>query len=93
MAAKRCDHNGYEPAKAVCAYFMDHGAIEFSGNNVKATVACLSTKTRFASRARLDRLAMSFSYGTDDRGGNVEITFDSDAELGGMQLVINVDGY
>jgi Methyltransferase domain len=45
LYAKRCDHNGYEPAKAVCAYLMEHGATEFSGNNAQnaafvAFVAC-----------------------------------------------------
>jgi hypothetical protein len=93
MAAKRCDHNGYGPAKAVCAYFMENGAIEFAGNNVKAAVACLSPKTRFSPRVSLNGLAISFSYGTGERGGNVEMIFDEDAELGGMRLVISVDGY
>lgn len=93
MGAKRCEHNGYDPAKSVCAYFMEHGATEFSGNNAKSAVMCLSPKTHFAPRMELHTISVSLTYGTDDRGSNVDIEYSEDNELGGMVLSITVDGY
>ena len=68
MRAKRCDHDGYEPAKAVCQYFMEYGATEFSGSNAIEAVECLSAKTRFGP-LRLHALSLSLTYGTENRGG------------------------
>jgi hypothetical protein len=93
IAAKRCDPNGYEPAKAVCAYLMEYGATEFSGNNAKAAVTCLSRKTYFGDRLLLDGIELSLTYGTDDRGSNVDIKFSGDDQLGGMVLSITARGY
>jgi hypothetical protein len=92
LAAKRCDHNGYEPAKSVCAYFMEHGATEFSGNNAKDAVMCLSKKTYFSDLV-LDSIEVSLTYGTHDRGSNVEIRYAPDDQLGGMVLSITARGY
>jgi hypothetical protein len=93
LYAKRCDHNDYEPAKAVCAYLMKQGAIEFSGNNAKAAVMCLSQETHFGDRLLLDGIEISLTYGTDDRGSNVEIQYARDDQLGGMALSITARGY
>jgi hypothetical protein len=93
VSAKRCIHNGYEPAKAVCSYFMENGAVEFSGNNAKRAVMCLSQKTNFADRLVLDGIELSLTYGTDDRGSHVDIKFSADEKLGGMVLSITARGY
>jgi hypothetical protein len=93
LAAKRCDHGGYEPAKAVCDYLMEHGATEFSGNNAKSAIGCLSTKTRFAAGTELHSINFSLTFGGDDRGSLVDITLQEDKELGGMVLSITADGY
>ena len=91
--AKRCDHNGYAPAKAVCDYLMENGAVEFSGNNAKHALACLSPGTRFAPLVSLDLGAFSLSYGTPERGSNLTVEFSEDKKLGGMMLRVAADGY
>lgn len=93
LYAKRCDHHDYESARAVCAYLMEQGAIEFSGNNAKAVVMCLSQGTRFGDRLLLDGIEISLTYGTNDRGSNVEIQYAQDDQLGGMALSITARGY
>jgi hypothetical protein len=91
--AKRCDHGSYEPAKAVCEYLMEHGATEFSGNNAKAAVSCLSAQTRIAAGMQIHAVSVSFSVGTENRGSLVDIEFIEDIDLGGMVLSITADGY
>ena len=91
--AKRCDHGGYEPAKAVCDYLMEYGATEFSGNNAKAAISCLSAQTRVAAGMRVHSIAVSFSAGTENRGSLVDVEFTEDVALGGMVLSITADGY
>jgi hypothetical protein len=93
MYAKRCDHDGYEPAKKVCAYLVKFGATEFSGNNAKAAIACLSSRTLFPRRSQLQAISLSMTYGTDNRGDNVDVEYAEDYELGGMVLSITVRGY
>jgi hypothetical protein len=93
LSAKRCEHSGYDPAKEACAYLMEHSATEFPGNTAKAAIACLSSKTRFASQSQLHAIALSVTYGTDERGDNVDISLTEDNELGGMVLSITVTGY
>jgi hypothetical protein len=93
LAAKRCDYNDHALAKVVCEYFTKHGAIEFSGNNAKAVIACLSPGTLFAPKTELHTISLSMTYGTDDRGSLVDVDYSEDAELGGMVLSITVEGY
>ena len=47
LAAKRCEHGGYEPAKKLCDYLLEHTSTEFPGSNVKKAIACLSKKRAF----------------------------------------------
>jgi hypothetical protein len=93
LSAKRCEHGGFEPAKRVCDYLMGHGATEFSGNNVKEAVSCLSRKTRFAPGLEINSGAFSFSYGSDHRGALIDITFAEDDQVGGMVFRLRADGY
>ncbi|MFC5740808.1 hypothetical protein [Dyella tabacisoli] len=83
FAAKRCTFSSYEPARSVCDYLMDHGAIEFSGNNAKDVIVCLAPATQFSSRVSLDRVDVSFYYGTESRGSNIEVSFAEDSKIGG----------
>lgn len=93
LAAKRCTFSSYEPARSVCDYLMDHGAIEFSGNNARDAIACLAPATQFSPRVRLDRVDVSFYYGTESRGSNIEISFAEDSKIGGMVLTVKAEGY
>jgi hypothetical protein len=93
VAAKRCQHYGYDPARPVCDYLMENGSIEFAGQNVKSVLTCLSPKTRFASGTTLGRLVMSWRYGTEDRGSLLDLEYVEDEELGGMVLSLSVRGY
>jgi hypothetical protein len=91
--AKRCNHFGYSPAKPVCEYLMEHGAIEFSDNNLKRTVMCLSPKTRLEPGLSVSSITMFLSYGSDDRGSHVNLEFAEDSQVGGMVLRVAADGY
>ena len=91
--AKRCTHYDYNPAKAVCTYLMEHGAIEFSNRNLQRALTCLSPKTRFDPDLSLNKADVSFSYGTEQRGSIINVSFDRDSSTGGMVLKIDADGY
>jgi len=93
VSARRCIHFNYGPAKEVCAYLMEYGVTEFAGNNAKDAVSCLSKTTRFADRLVLDRIQISFSYGSDERGSNIDLQYSEDHHLGGMVLSITASGY
>ena len=90
--AKRCFHHSYDPAKPVCTFLMEHGATEFSDNNVKRVAACLS-RTRFAPQFSLHEATFSFSHGSDDRGAHVTVAYGEDSKLGGMAMHLSVSGY
>jgi hypothetical protein len=91
--AKRCSHNGYEPAKSVCDYLMEHGSTEFAGANVKNAIGCLSRKTHFAPLFELNAGEFSFSYGSPNRGALIDISLRDDKEIGGMVFQLTADGY
>lgn len=91
--AKRCHHFGYGPAESVCAYLMEHGATEFSGNNFKRAVMCLSPKTRLDSGLSVSGAAVSLTYGSSDRGALVSLAFSEDSQIGGMVLKLAADGF
>jgi hypothetical protein len=93
FAARRCMFADYEPGRSVCDYLMEHGAIEFSENNAKNAIVCLAPAMRFPPNMTLDRIAVSFYYGTESRGSNIQITFAEDRTIGGMVLTIKADGY
>ena len=91
--AKRCEHGGYSFAQKVCAYLMQHGSIEFTGETVKDSISCFSRKTRFDPFFRLNEGKFSFSYGTDHRGARIDISFGADKAIGGMAFLLVADGY
>ena len=93
MGAKRCDHDGYGPAKNVCAYLMEHGSTEFPGADVKDAISCLSRKTQFDRRLSLNLASFHFSYGSDNRGALIDITFTADPVVGGMAFRVAADRY
>lgn len=93
FAARRCMFSDYDPARSVCDHLMEHGAIEFSGNNAKSAIVCLAPATRFPLGMTLDSIDVSFYYGTESRGSNVQITFGEDRTIGGTVLTIKANGY
>jgi hypothetical protein len=42
LYVKRCDHGGYDPAKVLCAYLMEHTSTEFPYNTVRRALLCLN---------------------------------------------------
>ena len=92
MWAKRCDHGGYEPAKALCTYLLEHSSTEFAGYNLKRAMMCLSPEMDIRSLS-FKHAAISMHYGTEDRGSLVDFDLMQNAEIGGATLVISVDGY
>lgn len=93
FAAKRCEHNDYEPAKKVCEYLMESSSTEFSGVNVQDAITCLSKKTRFARLMQLNYGSFSFSYGSNNRGALIDVTLREDGKIGGMAFRLAADGY
>lgn len=93
LAAKRCEHSGYEPAKKVCEYLIESGSTEFAGVNVQDAITCLSKKTRFAPFMQLNFGSFSFSYGSDNRGALIDINLRRDEKIGGMAFRLAADGY
>ena len=91
--AKRCKHDGYQPAKPVCESLMATGVIEFAGNNAKRVVACLSSETHLAQRLNLNSASFFLSYGKEDQGSSVTVQFTEDLQLGGKVLRISANGY
>lgn len=91
--AKRCVSHGYAPADAVCAYLMEYGMVEFSGNNAELALACLSEGTEFGLHVQLSQGEFSFPYGSDDHGSYVTIKYGEDRDMGGMVLTVAADGY
>jgi hypothetical protein len=92
MFEKACEHNQYGPAKRLCAFFMESGAVEFAGENAKSVISCLSSKTHFPSGI-LHGISYSLTFGTHNRGSNVDIEYSQDEQLGGMVLSITAKGY
>ena len=93
LYAVRCEHNGYNPAQAVCAYLMKNASIEFAGINAKRAISCLSPHTVFGPHLDINFGDFSFSYGTPNRGSLVAVKLYEDTKLGGMALSISADGY
>jgi len=93
LLEKRCVHNGYEPAKAVCDNLMHFGSVEFPGSNAMEAIMCLSPKTQFAGGFQLQRIDAEFTRGTDDRGVGITVRLEEDKALGAMVLRVTADGY
>ena len=91
--AKRCNHFGYGPAELLCGYLMEHGATEFSDNNLKRAVMCLSPKTRLDSGLSVHHAVMSLTYGGDYRGAHVTLELSEDHQIGGMVLRVAAGGF
>ena len=93
LYAMRCEHDGYDPAKAVCRYLAKYGSIEFTWIDVKDAISCLSRKTRFEPLLRINSGDFSFTYGSDHRGALIDIQFNEDPHIGGMVFKLTADGY
>lgn len=93
LGAKRCEHNGYGPARNVCSYLMEHGSVESPGVIVKYAVSCLSRKSRFDYTLRIHRANLSLMYGGKKRGALIDVTFEEDKEVGGMAVRLVATGY
>jgi len=92
MSARRCEHAGYAPAENVCAHLMQQGSVEFPGTTVKESIACLARGTTFDRSLSLDRVALSFPYGSVHHGARIDVDFGEDAEIGGMAFRLAVTG-
>jgi hypothetical protein len=93
LFARECVHGGYGPAKAVCTYLLQHGAVEFSASNAQRVLTCLSPDTRLGAHVNLEHGVFSLSYGGEWRGSSVTVAYGADEELGGMVLHVTAKGY
>ena len=44
MAAKGCEHGGYEPGRVLCEYLLDGTSTEFSGMNYRRALRCIGVR-------------------------------------------------
>jgi hypothetical protein len=72
---------------------MEYGSTEFTGADVKDAVSCLSRKTKFDRDLNLNEAFFSFSYGSDNRGALIDVSFKPDATVGGMAFRLVAEGY
>ncbi|WP_250633097.1 hypothetical protein [Pinirhizobacter soli] len=93
LLEKRCVHNGYAPAKAVCDNLMHFGSVEFPGSNAMEAIMCLSPKTQFAGRFQIQRIDAEFDRGTANRGVSITVRLEEDKALGATVLRVTADGY
>jgi hypothetical protein len=93
LYAKRCEHGGYPAAKQVCAYLMEHASAEFTRISLKKTISCLSPNSKFDDQLTIDSGVFSITYGTQERGALVDITFNDDDKVGGKAFKLVVNGY
>ena len=91
--ARRCEHDKYPPAVAVCNSLMEFGAVEAPGANVKRVLVCPSRRTSFAPKLQLAAAEFNFFYGTENRGSKVTIKFGEDLRIGGTAMEISAAGY
>ena len=93
LGAKRCEHNGYGPARNICSYLMEHGSIESAGVIVMHAVSCLTGKSRFDPSLRIHSANLSFSYGGRNRGALMDLIYEEDKKIGGKALRLGATGY
>ncbi|QWF16911.1 hypothetical protein [Lysobacter capsici] len=93
LGAKRCEHNGYGPARNICSYLMEHGSVESAGVIVMHAVSCLTRKSRFDPSLRIHGANLSFSYGGRNRDALIDLTYEEDKKVGGMALRLVATGY
>jgi hypothetical protein len=44
MAAKRCDHSGFEPGKSLCGYLIEETSTEFPRINYRRALRCMGVR-------------------------------------------------
>jgi len=93
LLAKRCEPNDDPAAKKVCAYLMENASAEFTSTAVKETISCLSPNSHFDTQLTIKSGSFSVSYGTQERGSIVDITFREDSKVGGIAFKLAVSGY
>ena len=93
ISARRCEHQNYPAAKRVCDVLINDASVEFGNVNAMRAVVCISPDIQFPRLDEFEHGAFSLTYGTEDRGANVSVSFEEDEKIGGMALRIVVDGY
>lgn len=92
LAARHCNHNGYEPGARLCRYLLENSAAEFPVNNFRAAFACLSgipaQTENYVTYERLDvRVSTDGAVGVGDNV-RLSLEFKPNETNGTMQLDI-----
>jgi hypothetical protein len=96
LDSRDCTSGGYEPGARLCRYLVQHSSTEFSDNNFRAALACLSNvpvhTKNYVTYERLD--ARVSAYGAAGVRENVELwlEFKPNTVHGTMQLDIGAHG-
>jgi len=93
IGSKSCDHNDYEPGKALCTYLMRNSSTEFAGYNAKRILNCLSPEPGIGENLEIHSGSFSTTFGSPDRGALVDLEIAPGSEPGEMVLHLKVDGY
>jgi hypothetical protein len=72
---------------------LEYGSAEFSNRNVMRAITCLFPKTQFDSLLVLNKIDASFSYGKENRGSIINISFNKSPNDDGMVLKISAEAY
>jgi hypothetical protein len=96
MYAKACEHNGYEPGKALCAYLLENTSTEFAGINARRALRCMGVRVSGSISPRDDdRLPASAKSKTVlgvRVGAEVFVEFDQGSDSSPPQLSITAIG-
>jgi hypothetical protein len=96
MYAKSCEHDDYEPGKALCAYLLENTSTEFAGINARRALRCLGVRVSGSISPRDDdRLPASAKSKTvlgERVGAEVLVEFDQGSDSSPPKLSITAVG-
>jgi hypothetical protein len=61
MAAKGCEHDGFEPGKVLCGYLLEETSTEFPGINFRRALRCIGVRVSGVSPTDDHKLPPSVS--------------------------------
>lgn len=93
MAAKRCIHGDSPLAKKACEYLMKSASTEFAELNFKKVFLCLSPKTQIEKNVQFSHVAVSLTFGSEERGALLKLSLEKNERIGGMVLKLEAEGY
>jgi hypothetical protein len=95
MAAKRCEHGGFEPGRVLCDYLIEETSTEFPGINYRRALRCIGVRVSGKSPTddhKLPPKASSRHVSGVRRGVSVTLSQTEGTETIPPTLTIEVQG-